>query len=125
MPFGTGMSTATIMQLTEQGKPFCYYNPQSFVALGQVLRHFENLWDSLDDLPTWLSQLPDNSAELLLQAGLAGFIAKQQKQRSTKKQFDTQLTGWFDGLKTLQFIHGLRDTIYPDVPLQVYKPPRL
>jgi hypothetical protein len=119
------MSTAHIMQLTEQGKPFCYYHPQSFVALGQVLRHFENLWESLDDLPAWLSQLPDNSAELLLQAGLTGFITQQQKQRTAKKQFDTQLMGWFDGLKTLQFIHGLRDTIYPDVPLPVYKPSRL
>ncbi|CAA6819293.1 MAG: Unknown protein [uncultured Thiotrichaceae bacterium] len=117
VPFGTGMSAANIMQLTAQGKPFCYYHPQTFVVLRQVLQHFDKLWASLDDLPTWLSELPGNSGEILLQAGLTGFITKQQRQRTTKKQFDAQLMGWFDGLKTLQFIHGLRDTIYPDVPL--------
>lgn len=116
VPFGTGMSTAKIMQLTEQGKPFYYYHPQSFVTLGQVLQHFECLWDSLDDLPDWLEQLPNSSTELLMQAGLAGFITKQLRQRPSKGQFDAQLTGWFDGLKTLQFIHGLRDTLYPDIP---------
>ena len=117
VPFGTGMSTANIMQLTAQGKPFCYYHPQTFIALGQVLQHFDKLWGSLDNLPAWLSGLPGNSGELLLQAGFTEFITKQQKQRTAKKQFDKQLMGWFDGLKTLQFIHGLRDTIYPDVPL--------
>ncbi|PID64239.1 MAG: hypothetical protein CR963_01065, partial [Gammaproteobacteria bacterium] len=117
VPFGTGVSTAKIMELTAQGKPFCYYHPQTFVVLGMVLAHFDKLWDSLDDLPVWFSQLPEHSTPLLLQAGLVDFISKQRHQATTKKQFDTQLMNWFDGLKTLQFIHGLRDTVYPDVPL--------
>lgn len=119
VPFGTGMSAARIMQLIQQDKPFCYYHPQTFSELNQLLRHFDNLWAARDDLPAWLEQLPEYTRDLLLKAGLEKFIMTQRQQSTNKKQFDSQLMGWFDGLKTLQFIHGLRDTVYPDVPLSV------
>ncbi len=117
VPFGTGMSAANIMQLTARGKPFCYYHPQTFVALKQVLEHFSSLWEVRHNPESWLKQLPTESAILLLKAGLITFVEKQQQYRS-KQQFDRQLMNWFDGLKTLQFIHGLRDSVYPDVPLE-------
>ncbi|MEZ5536102.1 MAG: hypothetical protein R3F02_10805 [Thiolinea sp.] len=122
VPFGTGMSTAKIIKLTEQGLPFCYYHPQSFIALQQVLQQFGSLWDARNDLAAWLEQLPEYSAELLLKAGLARFVETQRRQSVSKQQFDSQLVNWFDGLKTLQFIHGLRDRVYPDVPLE-FDPP--
>lgn len=117
VPFGTGVSTAKILQLTEQGKPFCYYHPQTFVALREVLQQFDNLWAQRDHLSAWLGAIPPSSRALLLKAGLEKFIATQRQQTATKQQFDKQLTGWFDGLKTLQFIHGLRDSKYPDTAL--------
>lgn len=119
VPFGTGMSTAKIIQLTEQGKTFCYYHPQTFIALREVLQHFDSLWTQRDHLPKWLETLPFYSKELLLKAGLEKFITTQNQQSVTKQQFDKQLTNWFDGLKTLQFIHGLRNLKYPDIPLNI------
>lgn len=116
VPFGTGVSTAHIVQLTRQNQPFHYYHPQTFIALREVLVHFDQLWES-NSLEQWLQQLPENSAQALLKLGIASAVEKQKKQCRSKQQFDRQLVNWFDGLKTLQFVHLLRDTCYANLPL--------
>lgn len=118
VPFGTGASTARIMQLLQRGEAFRYYHPQTFTELRDVLTHCQQLWEHRAELQRWWTQLPATSAAALQQLGLASFLGKQLPQCRSKTQFETQLQRWFDGLKTLRFIHLLRDACYPDMPLE-------
>lgn len=119
VPFGTGVSTANIIQLEHAGQAFCYYHPQVFKDLRAVLAHFAQLWDKINETTDeqWLDELPTHSVQALLALGFSTTIEKLQHQCRTQHQFNHQLTGWFDGLKTLQFIHILRDSTYPNLPL--------
>ncbi|MEZ5449944.1 MAG: hypothetical protein R3E89_13545 [Thiolinea sp.] len=118
VPFGTGMSTARIMNLNQHGEAFCYYHPQSFAVLRQVLTHFGCLWAQRNQFGDWLAALLAVAQSALQRAGLPDFVTAQARQCRTQAQFDAQVMRWFDALKTLQFIHRLRDLAYPDVPLQ-------
>jgi hypothetical protein len=120
VPFGTGVSAAKIIEDNRLGKPFCYYHPQIFVELKTVLSHFVKLYQHQDTLHTWLQSLSPISAQALQQLGLQAFLAKQQKQPNSSVQFTKNLQDWFDGLKTLRFIHILRDEmpeVYGNIPL--------
>ncbi|MGB1256172.1 MAG: hypothetical protein ACPG51_09915 [Thiolinea sp.] len=118
VPFGTGVSAANIIALNRQNQPFCYYHPTIFINLRNLLRHFEQLWQVKHQPEPWLQELPDSSTHALYKLGFLSMLQKLSQQCRSKQQFDHQLTGWFDGLKTLQFIHLLRDSDYPNLPLE-------
>ena len=118
VPFGTGVSAAKIMQLSNTDQTFDYYHPQIFEELRNVLEHFDQLWSNRAAIDQWLEALAPHSAQALLALGLQEIVGKLQQQCRNQQQFNRQLTGWFDGLKTLQFVHLLRDLIYPNLPLE-------
>ena len=43
-------------------------------------------------------------------------VSEQLKRQNKKTVFDKFLTDWFDGFKTLKFIHFMRDQFLPSVP---------
>ena len=106
------------MQLNQEGKPFCYYHPQAFEELRTLLQHFDQLWEYRNDTEQWLQKLPLTSTKALSALGFREIIERLRHQCRNKQQFDRQLISWFDALKTLQFIHQLRDTAYPNLPLE-------
>lgn len=117
VPFGTGMSSAKIMQLQRDGQAFCYYHPQIFSELRTVLSRFTDLWDSRERIDAWLLTLPEYSRTALVALGISTITSKLNKQCHNQAQFEHQITDWFDGLKTLQFVHRLQ-RVYPDVPFE-------
>jgi hypothetical protein len=116
VPFGTGPAVKNIMQLTEQGVSYQYYNPEIFIALKDCLQAFNCLWQDRQQAELWFANLPDKTAQALKNIGLLSFIAKQGSAK--EGQFNKQLTVWFDSFKTLKFIHALRDLGLENVPLE-------
>jgi len=116
VPFGTGPAVAAIIAYGQPQAAAIFYHPQCFVAL-KVL---------LDNLPE-LAHVPEQDiAQLLIRQGLDQTLAAQsqlalaaqgiaaslahcQRQSKSSAQFLRQFHQWFDGFRTLKFIHALRD----------------
>lgn len=125
VPFGTGPAVAQIIAAESPAALPQFYHPQCFVAL-QIL---------LDSLPA-LAEVPTlNIAALLIDGGLRSALAKQsqaaldrlgiaaalkhcQQQSRSNAQFQRHFHQWFDGFRTLKFIHALRDNSLPVLSLQ-------
>ena len=114
VPFGTGPALADIvagLHRDPSGNAYFSYHPNSFEALRSAIsalqRWAENPASAFDaDIAKRLSSL-----------GFDRFRHNLSKQPiSTVKRLQSA-HDWFDGLKTLQFIHGMRST-WPDCPLQ-------
>ena len=116
VPFGTGPAVEKIIQLSEGGQQFEYYHPEIFVHLKQVLVHFNCLYQYRNSMKNWQILLPIESQQALMALGFSGFIAKHNK--CSMMQFNKQINIWFDGFKTLKFVHYLRDNFYPNLPIQ-------
>ena len=96
VPFGTGPSIASI---TEPDECYLSYNPQSFELLREVLDAI-----STDNE----GSLVGASAITMKQLGYFDFVSRNPSIRQRHE--------WFDGFKTLRFIHLMRNVL-PDVPL--------
>ncbi|GHE91071.1 glycosyltransferase [Thalassotalea profundi] len=121
VPFGTGPAVNQIISLQAQEKEYCYYHPQVFILLKEVLCAFTTLFDYCSTIEDWLVLLSKEAREGLLSLGFESYIKKQNAQQqklSNKKQFYKQLYIWFDAFKTLKFIHFAKNNYWPDIPLE-------
>ena len=96
VPFGTGPSIASI---TEPDACYLSYNPHSFELLREVVDAI-----STDNE----GSLVGASAITMKQLGYFDFVSRNPSIRQRHE--------WFDGFKTLRFIHLMRNVL-PDVPL--------
>jgi len=113
-PFGTGTAVETILATDDQH--YDYYHPECFVCLKSLLEQLHTL-PAQASIDQWLSLLPEKFRAILNTLGLEKFHIHHQKQGFTQDQLKDEVQCWFDGLKTLQFMHYLRDNHYPDMPL--------
>jgi len=124
VPFGTGPAVARILEgdtLTEQP---LFYHPQCFEALRACLNAIpelrnpssRNIADIFADisLPTALASA---SSKALLEMGFDDAIDHCRRQGKSDEQFLSQFHQWFDGFRTLKFIHAVRDSHWPDQSL--------
>ena len=96
VPFGTGPSIASI---TETDDRYLSYDPRSFEFLRDVINAISAKTEhSLEGPP----------AKTLETLGYFDFVSRNPSVRQRHE--------WFDGFKTLRFIHLMRDVL-PDVPL--------
>ena len=96
VPFGTGPSIASI---TEPDDRYLSYHPQSFECLRDVINAISTKNEN---------SLEGPSATTMKQLGYFDFVSRDPSVRQRHE--------WFDGFKTLRFIHLMRDVL-PDVPL--------
>lgn len=107
VPFGTGPA---IRKITDQQMAYTSYNIRSFDVLKQTLARLtdfavQNRW----------SQNPATD-RLLEQLGWQSFMEKARDHYPAGQQRLRRVHEWFDGFRTLRFIHLLRDE-FPDQPL--------
>lgn len=95
VPFGTGPA---IQHIQENGPP-SMYNPAVFAPLRDLLAQF-NAGQSLASYEAQLNPL-----------GYPAF----KRHLATHGRTPSILHNWFDGFKTLKFIHQLRDTTHPSM----------
>jgi hypothetical protein len=124
VPFGTGPAVQRILDSADMSEERLYYHPACFEALRCVLAgmtaHDVNSEPRLqEELKTLgLSEaLTCTSMETLGNLGLAGAIDHCRRQSKDEAGFTRHFHQWFDGFRTLKFIHGLRDAGWQDMNL--------
>ncbi|MBN2571957.1 MAG: hypothetical protein JXA68_07505, partial [Ignavibacteriales bacterium] len=114
VPFGTGKSVTRFLQGTQN--EYLLYSPKSFLVLKEWINLFEN------------KELLSPSKYLLLankiHPALRNFLVEKKFEKDwgkilqnskSNEQINKQKRLWFDGFKTLKFIHYLRDNAFPQV----------
>ncbi len=113
VPFGTGPALAKIVENGIEG--YLFYNPMVFKELRTFLDGFSSLWSASD-----VRELYQSSPFILHYCETNDFystIEKCKKKIKSQPVFDKFLVDWFDGFRTLKFIHEMREH-YPSVTLE-------
>lgn len=113
-PFGTGPAVAKILA-NPQG--FTTYNPEVFVELRRLLRHLHNWWSERPTYQTWEQQLTSACRNACHSIGIVQLFRHLQHQATGEVSASKHINAWFDGFRTLKFIHSLQTHHYPPVPL--------
>lgn len=101
VPFGTGPA---LSHMTGSDQPLSYA-PESFNYLAEVIAHIDRG-----------APLSDESAALLGELGYPRFRNQAERQHRRPETLSKATHQWFDGLRTLRFIHLAR-RFHPDRPL--------
>lgn len=120
VPFGTGPAINKLLTESELSEATIFYNPQVFIELGSWLAAMPSTQSSTLDSQEDLNNRALSTATLqALQAiGIDKAISSARKISKTPENYGKHLHTWFDGFKTLKFIHQLRDSTYPNVSLK-------
>lgn len=137
VPFGTGPAVAAIMAAEHPRETALFHHPQCFAALraflailpslagapGQDIASLmsgENCGQNRGQTPLGpppvfsISPTLATKAQTALDAlGIASALDHCQRQANSPEQFERQFHQWFDGFRTLKFIHALRDDGLP------------
>ena len=113
VPFGTGPALRKIVEslaADPSGSSYLSYHPTCFRLLGSTL----------DALNQWAEEphkaIHSDVSRRLSTLGFDGFAGGLSKQQTSRAHRHRSVHDWFDGLKTLQFIHGCQET-YADQSL--------
>ena len=135
VPFGTGPAVAAIMAAKNPREVALFYHPQCFAALAALLASLPALADEPGrDIGLLMAGENGDSAktcphfpispalatpakEALNELGIASALDHCQRQSKSSAQFQRHFHQWFDGFRTLKFIHALRDAGLPLQPL--------
>jgi glycosyltransferase involved in cell wall biosynthesis len=121
-PFGTGSSVDDILANHEPQQAAIFYHPQLFVFLRDTLRWLEQLSSSdlaIQQENNWQQEISayrewsEEKKAIIITALTAidfnsGFTHCLNNSRDAS-QFTRQMNAWFDGFKTLKYLHALRD----------------
>lgn len=124
IPFGTGPAVAAIARAERPGDEPLFYHPQCFEALRVLLLSMEALQQSpapgLEDLLISHGLEPNLAlhSRLNLEAmGIEKALQHCRRQGKSPGQFQRQFHQWFDGFRSLKFIHAIRDAGWPQQAL--------
>ncbi len=117
VPFGTGPAVCKILQLPEI-ENYLYYHPQLFIELKNCLTAMKLLWRERNAIEAWFSTLSVPAQAALQKLQIHKLTIHIQKQISDEQQCNRHIREWFDGFRTLKFIHYMQDANYPPIPLE-------
>jgi hypothetical protein len=124
VPFGTGPAVRAIAASAQPDEAALFYHPACFAALRAVLESLPELALAPErDLAQLLRdrglepQLARQSCQALNALGVEGALQHCRQQGKSVAQFQRQFHQWFDGFRTLKFIHALRDAGWPQQTL--------
>jgi hypothetical protein len=120
VPFGTGPAVSRLLAHGTPDEAAIFYHPACFVGLRSVLRAIPALYNNHETAieqclaaDTGSAQLATAAASVLDDMGFEAALQHCHRQGKSQAQFLRQFHQWFDGFKTLKFIHGLRDSAWP------------
>jgi hypothetical protein len=111
VPFGTGR--AVHAWLAGSQAEWRVFDRRSFDELAQLWDQVEGYYQGEEvDL-----ELDPAMQVFLAQQNLAAALPSMRQHARTAASFRQRFLVWFDGLKTLQFMHFAREHFYPDQPI--------
>jgi hypothetical protein len=122
VPFGTGAALDSIQSEEASGGDYAVYDPRSF----GILRDFLEAWEAYAEVPdldvfgSRVRGLDETTPGLLGVIDSMGiFEAAKAAAKHTQPgpSLSRRLTEWFDAFRTLKFMHGVRDSLYPPMRL--------
>ncbi len=114
VPFGTGRRILQYVNGDNHLEETVLYNPRSFLMLKEWLKIYNEF--SEESIVSLLEKGEKISLEIrsfLEESGFEKAWKKIYANVGSARQLERQKNEWFDALKTLRFIHHLRDRIYP------------
>lgn len=123
VPFGTGPAVSAIADSANPAAAALYYHPQLFATLRAFLQVLPALYATPGQPGELLRAagcepaLAMAAEEVLLQLGLERALHHCRSHSAIASDFCRHFHQWFDGFRTLKFIHGLRDRGWPDLSL--------
>lgn len=121
VPFGTGPALRKINSEKNPSKDYLFYHPSVFIALRYFLLLQDHLWSS-QELSKLLMNIPSTYRDTVRQwcetSHFEELIRKKRLMLKSEPTFRKFLHDWFDGFKTLKFIHFARDRHFPSAPLE-------
>jgi len=116
VPFGTGPAVTRLADGEAPQSAPLFYNPGSFLALKTTLETLPLIYqaDSLEPL----RQAHAAAAQVLADLGIEKALRHCRKSSSDYGNWHKHFTNWFDGFRTLRFIHGMRASGLPDLDLR-------
>ena len=129
VPFGTGPGVEKILQSKAGNEALAFYHPEIFFALRGCLQIIPKLRSRHDviNIETLLESeglsnaLATASNQALKALGFVEAIEHCRKHGKTQEQFIKQFNQWFDGFKTLKFIHAIKASEWPDLSFKDLK----
>jgi hypothetical protein len=122
VPFGTGRRAREIAELTAAGEHFVLYAPATFDALGAVLAGLDAFAGAaqiaaVDQvLSERIPALAPVAREILLGLGLYAALEQAARQAPPGPVLRLRVHTWFNALRSLRFVHGLRQRSLPSLP---------
>ena len=123
-PFGTGTSVDNILAHDDPEQAAIFYHPQLFILLRKTLTWLKQLSNNAcikqknndwQQIIKHSSEWPIEEQDVMISALTAidfnsGWKHSLNNSRD-KAQFTRQIEAWFDGFKTLKYLHALRDSV--------------
>jgi hypothetical protein len=122
VPFGTGRRSREIAEELATGRQFSLYSPQIFRALAAVLRGLDDFARSADvtalsrAIELGVPEIAEPVRQVLTGLGAFSALASATGQAKAGAVLRRRIHTWFDSLRTLRFVHGLRDSCSPSLP---------
>jgi len=121
VPFGTGPGVQQLLQGDDPKQERRFYHPDNFRELKTVLDRFPQWLEAGE--PPWLQGAGQSEAaplstltlSILEEMGLPAAIRHARQHGATPAARLDHLSVWFDGFRTLKFIHTLRSRQQPDI----------
>ena len=120
VPFGTGPAVEKIAGSEQPAELALFYHPLCFAALRALLTVVPDLQHTdTEDLCGLLGQrgleqsLARACSDVIEAMGLDAALTHCRRQGKSPEQFLRQFHQWFDGFRSLKFIHGVRDSGWP------------
>ncbi len=128
VPFGTGPALIKIMGYNNPVNDFVFYHPKIFC----LLKNWLALLPTLAANPNYkLSNITkkiignnhdycstDQIHKVLLDLKIEQALIHAHEHSRTEQAFLNHMHIWFDALRTLKFIHGIRNNALPSLPIQ-------
>jgi len=124
VPFGTGVAVAKLAPINHLLAEHTFYHPNCFETLREWLELVPTLYNQQDFQESKV--IFENNAFLTFEIfcqldnilALSKAIAVAKDKSKDLNSFLKHFQTWFDSLKTLRFIHVLREHAFPSIPCQ-------
>ncbi len=117
VPFGTGPAVARLVGRLEAGEDLAgialFHHPEVFRQLRLCLAAWPQIYRH--EIPD--TDISPQSRDALATLGFARALSHARRHSRSETQFVRQLNTWFDGFRTLKFLHSLRDRGWPLIDL--------